>query len=341
MAAKKRFKLALVGTDTLRGREVKNILERKKLASSDLEFFDPDVKEEYSKLTEFKKEPKVIRGLGRDSLEGKDLVFLASDPETNRALGRRAAELGVKVVDLSEACYADAAVPLVVAGVNDALLRSGSPIVASPHAVAVILSHLFHALGRKYGVARAVAFVLEPASAFDDPGIQELASQSVSLLTGASPKKSVFKEQLAFNILSHNGPLDPDGFSDAERRIVAEIRRVLDDPAFPVSLSSIQVPVFHTYAMMVHLELENDADAESIGAFLSKVPVFKMTAYREGCGASSISVSGKDEIFVGLIKQEPDSSRAFWIWVIADNLTRGSALNAAEIARTMLEARSR
>jgi len=341
MASKKRFKLALVGTDTLRGREVKNILESKKLASSDLEFFDPDIKEEYSKLTEFKKEPKVVHGLGRDSLEGKDLVFLASDPETSRVLGRRAADLGIPAVDLSEAFNDDVSVPLVVAGVNDSVLRDGARIVAGPHAVAVILAHLFHALRRKYGVAKAVAFVLEPASAYDDPGIQELASQSVSLLTGASPKKSVFKEQLAFNILSHNGPLGPDGFSDTERRIVAEIRRVLDDPAFPVSLSSIQVPVFHTYAMMVYLELENDADAESIGAFLGKVPVFKMTDFHEGCGASSISVSGKDEIFVGPIKQEPEAFRAFWIWIIADNLTRGSALNAAEIARKLLEARSR
>jgi aspartate-semialdehyde dehydrogenase len=341
MAAKKRFKLGLVGTDSLRGREIKNILGSKKIASFDLELFDPEVKEEYSKLTEFKKEAKVIHGLAADSIAGKDLVFLASDPEIDRALGRRAKELGVPVIDLVEAFNDDPSVPLIVAGVNDDALPKGAPIIAGPHPVAVILAHVFHALRRKFGVSKTVTFVLQPASAFDDPGIQELASQSVSLLTGASPKKTVFKEQLAFNILSHSEPLGPDGFGEAERRIVAELRRVLDDPAFPVSLTCIQAPVFHTYSMMIYVELEKDATVEAVESFFSKLPLFKTTSFREACGASSISVSGKDEIFVGPIKQEPGDGRAFWIWIIADNLTRGSALNAFEIARKVLEARSR
>lgn len=341
MAAKKRFKLGLVGTDSLRGREIKNILGNKKMSAFDLELFDPEVKEEYSKLTEFKKAAKVIHGLAPDSLAGKDLVFLAADPEIDRALGRRAQELGVPVIDLLEAFNSDPAVPLIVAGVNDAALSKEALIIAGPHPVAVILAHVFHALRRKFGVSKAVTFVLEPASAFDDPGIQELASQSASLLTGASPKKSVFKEQLAFNILSHSEPLGPDGFGEAERRIVAELRRVLDDPAFPISLASIHAPVFHTYSIMLYVELEKDGSIAALESLFSKLPAFKTTAFREGCGASSISVSGKDEIYVGPIKQEPGDGRAFWIWLIADNLTRGSALNAFEIARKVLEARSR
>ena len=341
MAAKKRFKLGLVGTESLRGREIKNILGSKKMSSFDIEFFDPEVKEEYSKLTEFKKEAKVIHGLAADSIAGKDLVFLAADQEITRDLGRRAIELGIPVIDLVEAFNADPSVPLIVAGVNDGALPKGAPVISGPHPVAVILAHVFHALRRKFGVSRAVTFVLQPASAFDDPGIQELASQSVSLLTGASPKKSVFKEQLAFNILAHSEPLGADGFGESERRIVSELRRVLDDPAFPVALTCIQAPVFHTYSMMLYVELEKDGTIEALESYLSKLPAFKVTDFREGCGASSISVSGKDEIFVGPIKQEPGDARAFWIWIIADNLTRGSALNAFEIARKVLEARSR
>jgi len=341
MAAKKRFKLGLVGTDSLRGRELKNILASKKLSPFDLEFFDPDVKEEFSKLTEFKKEAKVIRGLSDDSLAGKDLVFLAADPEIDRAISRRAQELDVPVIDLVETFNADPGIPLVVAGVNDAALPKNAPLIAGPHPVAVILAHVFHALRRKFGVSKSVAFVLQPASAFDDPGIQELASQSMSLLNGASPKKSVFKEQLAFNILSHVEPLGPDGFGETERRIVTELRRVLDDPAFPISLTCIQAPVFHAYSMMLYVELEKDGTIDALESLFSKLPAFKLTASREGCGATPISVSGKDEIAIGPIKQEPGEGRAFWIWAIADDLTRGSALNAFEIARKILEARSR
>jgi aspartate-semialdehyde dehydrogenase len=341
MASKKKYRLGLVGTDSLRGREIKNILEGKKKTLYDLEFFDPEVKEEYSKLTEFRNEARVIQGLSDDALAGKDLVFLAVDPETDRILGRRAAELGVTVIDLAEAFNDEPGVPLIVSGVNDSALPKKAPIIASPHPVVVILAHVFQALREAFGLAKVVAFVLQPASAFDDPGIQELASQSVSLLTGATPKKAIFKEQLAFNILSHVEALGSDGFGPAERRIVSELRRVLGDPALPLSLASIQAPVFHAYSIMLYFETVRDAAIEGIGSCLSQAPVFKLTEYQDGCAASPISVSGQEEIHVGPIKQENGSARAFWTWLIADNLTRGSAVNAFEIARKILEARSR
>lgn len=119
MKAKKRFRLALVGSDSLRGREIKNVLGQKKSGSFDVEFYDPEVKEEYSKFTEFKKQPKVIHGTSGDFLEGIDLAFLGADQEINRSLGLRAAELGLPAIDLSETFNERADVPLLVAGVND------------------------------------------------------------------------------------------------------------------------------------------------------------------------------------------------------------------------------
>jgi len=337
MKAKKHFKLALVGTDSLRGREMKNILERKKLGSFDLEFFDPEVREEFSKLTEFKEEPKIIHGLASGSLDGKDLIFLAADRKTSRAIGLRARELGQKAIDLGESFSDRDDVPLVVAGVNDqALDLEKTSLAANPHPASIVLSHLFHALRPSFGVRKAVAVLLQPASAFDDPGIQELASQSVALLNGAKPKKKVFKEQVAFNILSPPTPADANGFCPDESRVPAEIRRVLGPPLFPLFLSIVQAPVFHTYSIMVYLELDRETDIAAIESLFKERPLFRLTPFRETCAASPISVSGKDEIFIGRIKKEDDDPRAFWIWLVADNLTRGSAVNAFDIAKIML-----
>jgi aspartate-semialdehyde dehydrogenase len=341
MKAKKRFKLALVGSDSFRGRELKNVLGQKKSGSFDVEFYDPEVKEEYSKLTEFKKQPKVIHGTGGDFLEGSDLAFLGAGQEINRSLGLRAAELGLPAIDLSETFNERADVPLLVAGVNDGDFDfAGSRLIANPHPLTIILSQFFHRIIPRFGLAKAVAFVLQPASAFDNAGIQELAGQSIALLNGATPKKKVFKEQIAFNILSHTGPLDAEGFCPPERQVAAEIKRVLAKPALPLSLSVIQAPVFHTYSIMTYLELEKDADIASLEKLFKNVPPFALTAFREACAASSITVSGKDEIFIGRIRKEEPSPRAFWIWLIADNLTRGSALNAFEIALKILKARA-
>jgi aspartate-semialdehyde dehydrogenase len=340
MKAKKRLKLALVGTDSLRGQEIKNVLSRKKLGAFDLEFFDPEVTEEYSKLTEFKKEPKVIHGLGNNPFSGIDLVFLASDRETNLALGRKALEQGSPAIDLSETFNDREDIPLIVAGINDGdLVTKKIRLVANPHPVTIILSHLFHLLESRFGIAKAVAFVLQPASAFNDAGIQELAGQSVALLNGAAPKKKLFSEQVAFNILSRFEAPDADGFCSSERRIVTEIKRVLRKPSFPLSLSVVQAPVFHTYSLMTYLELERDAEIASLEALFRDEEPFKMTPRGESCPASSITVSGKDEIFVGQIKKEALSPRAFWIWLVADNLTRGSALNAFDIANKILQRR--
>ena len=340
MATKKKFKLALIGTDSLRGREIKNALGQKKIGPFDLEFFDPEVEEEFSKLTEFRKEPKVIHGTAGDFLEGMDLVFLASEPETNRTLGLRALEQGRLAIDLDEVFNEREDIPLVVAGVNDGDLDPvRTPLVANPHPVTIILSHLFHLVLPGFGIARAAAFVLQPASALDNPGIQELAAQSVSLLNGAAPKKKVVKEQMAFNILSHTGPLEADGSCPNERRIVAEVRRVLRRPSLPLSLSIIQVPVFHTYSIMVHLELERDADIAAFETLFRRAAPFKLTEFRESCSASPITVSGKDEIFVGRIKKEDSGPRTFWVWLVADNATRGSAVNAVELAKKLLKVR--
>jgi aspartate-semialdehyde dehydrogenase len=337
MKEKRRFHLALVGTDSLRGREVKSILGLKKPGNFDLEFYDPEVREEFSKLTEFKKEPKVIHGLASGALDGKDLVFLAADRETNRAIGFRALEIGQKAIDLGESFSDRDDVPLVVAGVNDGSIDlEKASLVSNPHPASIILSHLFRALRPDFGVDKAVVVLLQPASAFDDPGIQELASQSVALLNGAKPKKKVFKEQVAFNILSHTAPTDANGFCQEERRVAAEIRRVLGPPVFPLFLSIVQAPVFHTYSIMAYLELGREADIASLQSLFQARAPFRMAPFREACTASSISVSGKDDIFIGQIKKEEVDPCAFWIWLVADNLTRGSAVNAFDVAKKML-----
>jgi aspartate-semialdehyde dehydrogenase len=336
MARKKKFQVALVGTDSLRGKEIKNILGAKKFPLSHIEFFDSDVREEFGKLTEFQGEPRVIHRPSADALEGLDLVFLASDRETNLSLGGLAAAKNFRAVDLSGTFGGQEDVPLVVAGVNDSLLASRSlPLIANPHPVTIILSSLLHRLIARLGVAKAVAFVLQPVSAFEESGIEELASQSAAMLSGATPNKEVFRDQIAFNILSHTDAPDANGFSSGERQIISEVKKVLGLPALPLSLSIIQAPVFHTYSIMAYVEPEAKTDIQDLERLFKESPLFKIGAPSPSCAVTCLSVAGKEQIFIGQIKKEESFPNAFWIWTVTDNLTRGSALNALEIARIM------
>jgi len=340
MATKRPFRVALIGTDSLRGQEIKNLLSVKRFPLASIDFFDPDVEEEYSKLTQFQDEPKVVHHLDPQALDGLDLVFLAAGEETSRNYGRLALAKGFQAIDLSGTFNGDESVPLVVAGVNDeAAALERYPLIANPRPAAIILASLLHRLIGRFGVTSAVAFILQPASAFDQAGIRELADQSTAMLSGASPRKEVFKEQVAFNLLSRTEALDAAGFSCGERQVISEVRRVLGLPGFPITLSIIQAPVFHTYSIMAYVELAKPAGIPEIEAVYRRSRLFKIGPRSGSCPVSSMSVAGKEQIFIGQIKKEQDRPNAFWIWTVTDNLTRGSALNALEIAERLLEQR--
>lgn len=328
--------IALVGTDSLRGKEIKKLLSNRSFPFKDIEFFDPGVEEEYSKLTQFRDEPKVINGLSDDALKEMDLVFLAADRKTNLKFGRLAASQKFHAIDLCESFSEDGKVPTVVAGINDDLVCKNKPaLVANPHPATIILAHVLHVIKEKFGVVKAIAVVLQPVSAFEEQGIEELASQSFDLLGSASISKKVFKAQIAFNLLSQIKPIDECGFSEVERQIVKEVQEVLNVEEFPISLSLVQAPVFHGYSMMMYLELKKDTSISAFADEFKKSCQFKFSSPSLSCPVSSVSVAGKDEIFIGQLKKDESIPNGYWLWTAADNLTRGSALNAYEIARNI------
>jgi aspartate-semialdehyde dehydrogenase len=330
MRETKKPRVALIGTDSLRGKEIKNVLNQKKFPLKDIDFFDPDVDEEYSKLTEFRGEPKVIHHLDKESLSGSDLVFLAADKKVNQEFGALANKQKFQAIDLSETFNAKKEIPVVVAGVNDEIILKKRPgLIANPHPVTVVLSHLFHVVLNEFGLIKAVSFILQPVSAYEESGIEELADQSYAFLSSSSLSKNVFKEQIAFNFLSHAEKADKNGFSSIEKQITSEIKRVLHPSSFLLSLSLIQAPVFHTYSLMSFLELKRKTDIQSLKSLFRKHSFFKLPRTEL---SGPVSVAGEEKICIGQIKKEQSFPNNFWIWTVVDNLTRGSALNAFEIA---------
>ncbi|MFQ6069356.1 MAG: Asd/ArgC dimerization domain-containing protein [Candidatus Aminicenantales bacterium] len=336
MRKKDKYRLALVGTDSLRGKEIKNVLDSRISIFGKVDFFDPDVEEEYSKLTQFRGEATVIHHLDEESLLSADLVFLASDRKINRNLGFLAEKKKIKTIELNETFNRDAGIPVVVAGVNDEIVIREEPfLIANPNPVTIILSHLFNLVQRNCGLSRAISFVLQPVSAFENEGIDELADQSVALLSSTSMKKKVFKEQIAFNLLSYTEKPGKDGFCPVERQIISEIKRVFKGREFPFSLSLVQAPIFHTYSIMSFFEVEKETDIAELQQLFERNVFFKFSPPSVSCPVSSISVAGKEEIYIGQIKKEVSFANSFWVWTVADNLTRGSALNALEIAEKL------
>jgi aspartate-semialdehyde dehydrogenase len=332
MNPSKKVRIALIGAESFRGKELKCVLENKKFPIEKIEFFDPDVEEEYSKLTEFRGEPRVVMPLDEAVIADSDLVFLASDEKTNRAYGNLAVKKKFLAIDLSETFNADKKVPLVVGGINHkTVLKKKPALIANPHPVTIILAHVVNVICQKFQTKRIAAFVLQPASAFGEAGIQELADQSFSVLNSSSVSKKTFKTQVAFNLISDFAPVDEDGYSSTEKQILSETKRVLGLQGPLLSVAVIQAPVFHTYSIMFHLELEEQIDIPTLADVFKKSPYFKVASPSPSHPVSCLQVAGKEKIYVGQIKKEDSVPGKYWIWTVADNLTRGSALNAYDI----------
>ncbi len=340
MSTKKGFQFALVGSDTFRGKELTSLLDKMNININRMEFYDPGIEEEFSKLTQFRGEPKVVHPLDKNAFEGIDLAFLAADPKTNRKFAPIVSEKKTWVIDLSETFNRDGDVPLVVAGVNDDLLQRKKPcIIANPHPVTIFLSHLFHLLKHSFGLGEADATVLQPVSAFADSGIEELANQCFDVLRGSQIEKRVFKTQIAFNLFSQTDEVSSDGITATEAQLISELKRVFNKSELRLAVSLIQAPVFHTYSIMGRCVLEKEASIHDLEELFKNALHFEMGSSIPSCPTSSVAVAGKDQICIGRIKKHESFPRSFWIWIVADNLTRGSAINAFEIAEGILSDR--
>ena len=329
--------MALVGTDSFQGKEIKGVLSKEKFPNMSLELFDPEVEEEYSKLTEHQGEPRVIFPLDEEAIKHCDLVFLAADKKTNKRYGALVSNVNFRAIDLSETFNTDKKIPVVVAGVNDRKILEKKPrLIANPHPVTIVLSHVFHALMPEFGLKKAIAMILQPASAFGEPGIGELANQSLDLMNGAALSKKLFKAQVAFNLLSQIEKTDECGFALKEKQVKQEVGRVFDNKNFPLSLSFVQAPVFHTYSILSYLELDKKAEIPLLENIFKQSSYFEFLPPSTACPVSSVTVSGKDKIHISQIKKEKSFPNSFWVWTVVDNLTMGSALNAVEIAQNMI-----
>jgi aspartate-semialdehyde dehydrogenase len=341
MGSSKSMHLALLGTESLRGKELRKVLETAELPPHDMELYDPGVESEYSNLSRYRGEAKAIHSPDEVFIAAADLLFLAAEGEVSLRYGRLAEEKGVPALDLNLTFNRDPHIPLVVAGVNDHVLREKkSSLIANPHPATVLFSHLLQELN-SFRLKKVVAFLLQPVSAYGQEGIDELAGQTLELLDGASLSKKVFRSQIAFNCLSQTEPVDKDGFSETEKQIVEEVRRIFQDGEYPLTLSLLQVPVFFTYTVMIYLELGKNPSVQTLKN------AFKDSAYVEAyspsldCPASAVAAAGSEKIIVSQIKKDRTMENGYWLWGAGDNLTRGSALNAVEIARVILEMKTR
>jgi len=338
------YNLALVGAATLKGKEVKSLLEERGFPVGRLALLD--VEEAKGQLTEFAEEPMIIQPVSRDSFENMTFALFASSPSVTEAHWQMAEECGCEIIDLSyclethpRACLR---APLLGSLREETGGLPGTPssesrLSVSAHPAAIAIAGILGQLSRRFTVARSVVTVFESVSERGKTGIEELSRQTINLLSFQKVPQDVFDSQVAFNLLSTYGGQCHPPLQEGQERIGRHVRELLGRRCLPPALRLLHAPIFYGHAFCCFVELAERVATEAIEEALDQKP-FQVNRDPED-QPNVVGVAGSSEILLGAVERDPAWEAGYWIWGAMDNV-RVSALNAVEIAEEKIFARS-
>lgn len=326
-------RVAVVGASTLRGRELKELLEGSSLPVSDVRLLDDEIAD--GLLTEAGGEPVVIHSVDEESFEGVEFAFFAGAPEFTAQHWPEANRSGATVIDLSGAL---AEVPAAVVWIPalDAVLPPPQPPVGklflSPGAAAIVACTISAALAR-FSVERLVIVFFQPVSERGEPGIEELESQTVNLLSFQPISQQLYDAQVAFNLLAGYGDASHERLADLRAGLARRVAAYLAGRAPVPAIQLVHAPVFYSYAFTAFAELSRAVEAEEIERVLASAGI-QMQAAGEPA-PSNVSVAGESRVALARIERDPNLGAGYWLWGAADNV-RLTVHNALAIAEKIL-----
>ncbi len=291
------------------------------------------------KEIEWNGESLTCRAVGADTIQGLDLVLSSAGGSVSAEWTPQLVAAGATVVDNTSYWRMHDDVPLVVAEVNPEALEGHKGIIANPNCstmqMVVALKPLYDAVG----IERLVVSTYQAVSGTGKAAIDELLGQSRAILHGQEPKAEIYPHQIAFNVLPQAGSFaDGDDHTDEERKLINETRKILGDDEIKVSATCVRVPVVTGHSEAVNVETREPLSPERARELLAAAPgVTVVDDPAAGRYPMAIDAAGKDDVFVGRIRRDPGNESAIDLFVVSDNLRKGAATNAVQVAELLVQ----
>jgi aspartate-semialdehyde dehydrogenase len=330
MSAK--YHVAIAGATGAVGRMMLSILEERKFPVDRLTLL-ASARSAGQSLT-FKGQPVQVQELREDSFTGVDIALFSAGAGVSLQFAPFAVKAGAVVIDNSSAFRMDKDVPLVVPEVNGHTIRPG--IIANPNCSTIQLVVALKPIHDRYRIKRIVVSTYQAVSGSGQKAIAELEQQSRDILSGKPAQKKVYPHQIAFNCLPHIDVFLDNGYTKEEMKMVNETRKILEDDSIMVSPTAVRVSTFHCHSESVNVETKEAISAEDVKALLRGSPgITVVDDPSKNQYPMAIDVAGKDNVFVGRIRDDLSNKKAINFWVVSDNLRKGAALNAVQIAEQL------
>ena len=329
------FNVAVAGATGLVGQEFIKILEQRRFPMKSVRLLASD--RSAGRRMCVNGQEIEVEEMGSQSFKGIDIALFSAGTEPSRHYSPVAAESGAVVVDNSNAWRMEPSVPLVVPEINIEDAKTHTGIIANPNCSTIQMVVALNPLHKVNPIKRIVVDTYQSVSGTGSAAMDELAAQVRLIQEGKPVVKEVYPHQIAYNLLPEIDAFLENGYSREEWKMVQETRKIMHAPEIAISATCVRVPVYVAHSEAVHIELTHPMAPEEAREVLCKAPG---VIVQDNPSAShyphALAVAGKDEVYVGRIRKDASHPNGLAMWVVADNVRKGAALNAIQIAEEMI-----
>lgn len=330
-----KYNIAVVGATGAVGQKIIKILEERKFPVENIKFIASE-KSEGKKISFLDKKIKV-ESISKGVFEDIDIALFSIASELSKKIAPQATEAGAVVIDNSNAFRMDDKVPLIVPEINADKINEHNGIIANPNCSTIQLVMTIKPIFEKYGIKRLIVSTYQAVSGTGQKAIKELEKQIEDYLANKKIKSKVYPHQIAFNLLPHIDEFQENSYTKEEMKVVKETRKILDDREIPITATAVRVPVFNGHGESVNIETEVSYVIEDIKKSINKMKNVKLIDnIKENSYPMPIMTDNEDDVLVGRIRRDYSKKNALNMWIIANNLRKGAALNAVQIAEKLI-----
>jgi aspartate-semialdehyde dehydrogenase len=289
------------------------------------------------KTVTFRGEPVIVQKIEASAFRGVDIAFCAAGTAQSREMAPMIVRAGAIVVDKSNAWRMDPKVPLIVPEINAHTARRHEGIIASPNCTTIITVMPLKPLHDAGRLRRVVATSFQSVSGAGVNGIEDLRQQTLAWARGEAMAPRHFAHQIAFNVIPAIDKFAADGYTGEEHKLINEMRKILEVPDLLVAPTTVRVPVFTCHSVAVNAETETRIPVEQAREIFARFPGLKLwDDPADQRYPMPVAVEGQDDCYVGRVREDLSHPRALNFWVVGDQLRKGAATNAVQIAELLL-----
>ncbi len=332
---KEKYSVAVAGATGAVGRKMLQILEERNFPVGNLKLLASA--RSVGKDFMFQGKNVIVQELLQDSFSDVDIALFSAGAEISRKFAPAAVKSNCIVIDNSSAYRMNSDIPLIVPEVNPDALKGNPGIIANPNCSTIQMVVALKPIHDKFKIKRVVVSTYQSVSGSGQKAIDELKIQSQEQLNGESSTPNIYPHQIAFNCLPHIDNFLDSGYTKEEMKIVNETRKIMDDDSIQISPTTVRVPVFYSHSEALNVETEGPVTAIAVRELLVKQAGICVVDDPEN-NVYPLAIQGEDknDVYVGRIRDDISRDRAVNFWVVSDNLRKGAALNAVQIAELLI-----